>query len=136
MSLCLKNSRTRLTSVRPANFIFSRPVCALNSVANVLAKACVPAWPVWTSVPSMSNKTRRTMRENIRLNFRRRDFCAQKMVGTKMPDVLIHFHLRVGDFDEGAASIHADRAAGCDRNHCDFGSDAPACPESRQGDGA
>jgi hypothetical protein len=76
------------------------------------------------------------MRENIRKKIRRRGFCTQKMVATKTPGVVIHFQLRAGDFDEGVSSFYADRAAGCDRDHRDFGSDASACPESRQGDGA
>ena len=47
--------------MRPANFRRSNPSATLNSEANVLAKAFTPAPPVWTSVPSISNRTRRTM---------------------------------------------------------------------------
>lgn len=56
-----KNSRTRLPSVRPANFNPSKPSLALNSVANTRAKARMPAPPVRRSVPSTSNRTNRIM---------------------------------------------------------------------------
>ena len=45
----------------PGEFQALEPSAALNSSAKVRAKALTPAPPVWTSVPSMSNKTRRTM---------------------------------------------------------------------------
>src|SRR5437773_3226123 len=58
----MKKSRTMEGSVRPANCKCSVAFGTLNSIEQAWPKAFSPAPPVRMSVPSISNKTTRTMK--------------------------------------------------------------------------